>query len=905
VTELALPLELEGAWEHALIVSYGADLPFFERILARQLPVACRNRVILADRRQYLEACIRYAEGGQVRTLNQHYVVDGVAARHAMHAKLILLASPARGRLLVGSGNLGFEGYASGGEIFTRYTYEPEATGHLAAFVSARQFLERLIERGALGAVATQRIEYLFENAPWLYQATDNTSPLWHNLDESFLDQIVRELDGADVDELVVAAPFYDAEARALSELIRRTRPHRVRLLVQPERTSVNPTAIDRVAGQFPGQFEIVPIQRPDDPYIHAKLILATVGERTLCLQGSPNLSQVALLRSGEEANFELANAFVGARGGFDGLLAALEFGPPAASASVLALSYEPLEAEPPEVLAGWHLTRGEWERNELVLHFRGDPPDLDEVGLLVGEHRFQLDVLGRSDEALRLDLQKEAQELLERSLPVVLIWREGDDEARSNPIFPHNIAALERALEATTSSDRLAWVGSLDGLDDDELERLLQELADAVVVDQDSLWRLAGREPRAHAEDEEVFLAYEDVDYEALREHPKLRQYLAGFGSGGGGQRSRIQLILSSIAASFRPEHSEAAAPRQTLTALDEADAETEEELEEQAEERERRRATLEGHLRRVFQNFIRRYLRGATTPEFEERVGFEVMTQNYLIFSFILLRLFRKPWMPTRFLVEAMLETQERFLGTRDGDGVLQRLTPDQRERSLAWLREQHADGLLLAGTFLAASVTRAEEHEAVRLELRDAWRAQLHTLPVALGSEALSDAVHVLSGPVAGSSVRRSAVVSELRALANFETESSFLASLGAGAAWFDQVSVMRPALKRQTVVKCLYLSVPPAEGERGVREILGRWMQFADIDFYRIQVEDPKVICFYDRTAGEGVYWDGSEPHDFTEQPVATSRWDTALDRLFAGEPRNVEPLERVTQRSLGA
>ena len=147
-----------------------------------------------------------------------------------------------------------------------------------------------------------------------------------------------------------------------------------------------------------------------------------------------------------------------------------------------------------------------------------------------------------------------------------------------------------------------MAWVGSLDGLDDDELERLLQELADAIVVDHDSLWHLAGREPPTHAEDEEVFLAYEDVDYDALREHPKLRQYLAGFGTGGG-QRSRLQLILSSIAASFQPEGSDAVASRQALSALDETEAESEEELEEQAEERERRRVTLEGHLRRVFQ--------------------------------------------------------------------------------------------------------------------------------------------------------------------------------------------------------------------------------------------------------------------------------------------------------------
>ena len=199
---------------------------------------------------------------------------------------------------------------------------------------------------------------------------------------------------GAGVDELVVAAPFYDAEAVALDEHINRIRPQRVRLLVQPERTSVNPTAVDRLAARFPGQFEIVPIKRPDDPYIHAKLILVTAGERALCVQGSPNLSHVALVRSGVDANIELANALAGARGDFDSLLAGLEFGSPEASAAALALAYEPLDTEPPEALTGWHLTRGQWENNELILHFRGDPPELSEGSLLVGGHRFELDVL-------------------------------------------------------------------------------------------------------------------------------------------------------------------------------------------------------------------------------------------------------------------------------------------------------------------------------------------------------------------------------------------------------------------------------------------------------------------------------------------------------------------------------
>lgn len=99
---LELPEQLKGLWEHVLVLTYGVDIPFFERSLWPQFAKRCRNKIILADGLHYLQACESYAQQkGLVRHLNQSYVVAGIFGPHATHAKLILLTNAEQGRLLI------------------------------------------------------------------------------------------------------------------------------------------------------------------------------------------------------------------------------------------------------------------------------------------------------------------------------------------------------------------------------------------------------------------------------------------------------------------------------------------------------------------------------------------------------------------------------------------------------------------------------------------------------------------------------------------------------------------------------------------------------------------------------------------------------------------------------------
>ena len=95
------------------------------------------------------------------------------------------------------------------------------------------------------------------------------------------------------MEELWIMAPFYDPGARALAAMLDRLHPRKVKLLIQQGRTSADPEALRSVLEHSSSVAEILAISHAlgDSPYFHAKLYLAKLPDRAVCLQGSPNLS--------------------------------------------------------------------------------------------------------------------------------------------------------------------------------------------------------------------------------------------------------------------------------------------------------------------------------------------------------------------------------------------------------------------------------------------------------------------------------------------------------------------------------------------------------------------------------------------------------------------------------------
>lgn len=147
--------------------------------------------------------------------------VDGL---HAVHAKVILLAGPDNGLLLVGSGNMNLSGYAGDGECFTPYRWSPEEPDQLHAFTAIRDLTDELRSRELVDELAADRLRIFWEAYDWWNDPPDNGGPVRHNLSRPLGDQLL-DLVGGEAVQLTVATPFHDPKCASLKRLIERLNP--------------------------------------------------------------------------------------------------------------------------------------------------------------------------------------------------------------------------------------------------------------------------------------------------------------------------------------------------------------------------------------------------------------------------------------------------------------------------------------------------------------------------------------------------------------------------------------------------------------------------------------------------------------------------------------------------------
>lgn len=897
--ELPLPEELDGPWEHALLLSYGLDLPFFERALARQLAPSCHNRILLGDERTYLASCDAYANGDLVRGANRDYVAEPILRRASSHAKLILLTNAHAGRLLVGSGNISRQGFASGGELFTRYAFDETEAGALPEFLAVRTLLERLRDDGLVTHTAAWHVDRLLEGTPWLYSAQgDAESRVRHNLDRSFADQLGDALDGERVEELMVLAPFFDSELAAVRNLVGRLGPERTTVLVQRAQTSIDPEALNRLHREAGGTVEVCPFERPPHhPWVHAKLILARTRDAAVCLQGSANISARALLRKGMEASLEVVNLLRGDRSAFDGLLDELDIGAPADDLAGLDLHYEPPDEEDRLTDEGWQLTAAEWSDEVLEVRYRGELSPLEGASVESAGMSFAMEIVGATPGFLRLSLTTSEGEHVHSLTPIRLVLADG---RCSNAIFPADRSALVRAFErGSDTGEKLARIGDL-GLGDDELEQLLHELEGTLVVDQRSLWQLSGRPvPRGDDDDaEEPHIDYADIDYDMLRSHPKMQQYLRGDGSLGG-SRSRLQIVLNAITSAF----ADIAAVDSAAVMADQAVAgdpapEGGDANEEGDDERARRRWSAEARINVLLRNFVKRFLRGLASREFQDIAGPEVLARNYVVFFHLLSRLAEREWIDQRFVTAGIARTIELFWGTTDAAGYVGRLDVGERAAVLGLVRETHSDAQVLATLYTGSRETRLTDLQDLRVGLRDAWRGILIHGDPPLTTAVLADARLMLRGVAPPDGPPPTDIVAELHGLARFLTRDELVAAVAArldvpvSACAFVVEDVRSPWLGR-TNVKTLRVEHDDARFDvANARWALQVWMAAERLRHYRLALTSrdgrrTRYVAFYEPTARQGRYAslaDRSPAVPLTSLGVLRSPWDDAIAAL---------------------
>lgn len=758
-TRINMADAIQGAWEHVVITSFGVDLGFFERAILPQL-AQTRGRLILADADHLLVHHADAARGRLVRHLNRGYHAGGVHVSGVAHAKLVLLVSETRGRLLVGSGNLRLTGWGSTGEMFTQYDFSDQDASDLAAFASARRFLDGLSVRHLLDDFSRAYLEQLWARVPWLDGDAAVEGPVHYNLERPLLDQFVDVVDsvGERPTELIMLAPFHDGRCQAIKQLLERTKPHQATLLVQPGRTSVDPAALRDVAASHP-ELAVKPFGPRGDHgrYVHAKLVLARFKKRTICLQGSANLSHAALMSTIPNGNVEVVNLLNGTPDAFDHLLADLWIGKAVSDVSALEVSFQP---EPSLVEPGGNrIFEAIWDGELLTLVLSKSMASAPFMWLTMGTALVEAEVVNVQDSpireggvVLRVRPLQDVDDQFMRATPIALYLGEpppDEDVGESDftdPIFCVNQPVLIERLEGRPTAVHLRDVGVMALDDDRALEELLQALQSSMVYDRRTLMEVVPPPvPIDDPTDEQLGIAYAEIDYEELRRsHARLHQYEGALMSPGsvlGPIPTDIQLALRSITdafgdvvgqqertvtlVSFASEWSTEDETtdgiedpafieenKEELEAVDQASDGELEDLEEAAD----RRWSNDARMRVHWRNFIDRFLRGLESPVWQELVGTAVLSGNYELFSHILQRLHRQKWQNfefMEFLLQATVATHG-FAWGRSGEseeGWLSSLSAPERQVVTSAFSERHLGVRLLVDLASTGELTHSD--------------------------------------------------------------------------------------------------------------------------------------------------------------------------------------------------
>ena len=267
------------------------------------------------------------------------------------------------------------------------------------------------------------------------------STPFVFNEQRSLLDQFVGQLPGT-VDELHISAPYYDREANALAEVLKRIQPKQLHLYFGLDTNVHGPSLANVVSG---ANCE-VQLRRFDPPtFVHSKLVGAVSGRQGLLLCGSPNLSRAALTLTytgGARGNCEVGLIRQGTadqiRAPF--LASGLDLvDVPTGELQMLAFESDDPVDDPPAVA----LRRATWRRDGRVSVTAEPSPK-------AGQH------LAWVGGAAKLDLGVTVDVLAEQSYPPLLVWLTNDDAAISNAAAIDDPNALERSLASRdTARDR------------------------------------------------------------------------------------------------------------------------------------------------------------------------------------------------------------------------------------------------------------------------------------------------------------------------------------------------------------------------------------------------------------------------------------------------------------------
>ena len=286
-----------GSYDNCVILTYTADLYFYEQVVWRALRSrGCCNNLVLMDSRQYVstldtnsasapvgQSLLRMAGGGGQGFSSQDYSSN---------------QNEKAGRLIIGSGNLTVRGFSTNWEVFSEITSTADSrNGNV--FTEAWRLVEESA-KGATKAVRRQLEQMRKTSGTILSSGSDDNWPrlLFAAPNQPTLIKQLNSLIGhATVKRLIIVSPFFDPRLQAVKEFESEFSVKDIIAVVQQKTVSFPGGAAK--ARTALAVHDFVPPDDGKSGYLHAKAYVLQTATAEYCVWGSPNCSMAAPMGQG------------------------------------------------------------------------------------------------------------------------------------------------------------------------------------------------------------------------------------------------------------------------------------------------------------------------------------------------------------------------------------------------------------------------------------------------------------------------------------------------------------------------------------------------------------------------------------------------------------------------------
>lgn len=316
--------EISGAknFHTVIFTTFNFDIEYFEtNVLNTLIGNKLKEIVIYVDYTQFQNSIKNY----KPRYLGTKYILKLVNINFSFHPKLILFLSDERAKLIVGSGNLTYNGHKINSEVFNYVDYIFGKKENAKTINQAIEFVKG-IDDLSFGIDYNWVKQYLNSIPTIKTEESIDERLLLHNLETPILEQIKNLIDD-DIIGINIAVPYYDNELSALSEIID-TFHITPNIYLQNLKCSF-PIKHNESKNIIHTDFmKIVYRINRHEKFYHGKVFLFKGKKHDYIVYGSANCTSAALLKNMNSGNVEIDFMEIGNINEFDNFFKLFEKDP-------------------------------------------------------------------------------------------------------------------------------------------------------------------------------------------------------------------------------------------------------------------------------------------------------------------------------------------------------------------------------------------------------------------------------------------------------------------------------------------------------------------------------------------------------------------------------------------------